>query len=144
MTQKEKDLLLLRDLCYRLLYKVRCSFGVNDAVYEITSINPTCCGTSEIQATHLKSGINGDFKINSCKPYLFPLSSMTEEQLYELRELFGFETEFLNGFIKLSSRNTLEYLEMIAIIEWFYKNHFDINGLIPMGLAKDATGLNIY
>ena len=69
---------------------------------------------------------------------------MTEEQLYELRELFGFEIEFFNGFIKLSSRSTLEYLEMVAIVEWFYKNHFDINGLIPMGLALDATNLNIY
>ena len=29
-------------------------------------------------------------------------------------------------------------------INWLLKNHFDINGLIPKGLAIDATNLNIY
>lgn len=143
MKQEDKEL-LLKDLCSRLPYDVKCSFGVDDAIYIIEGINPNCCGASEIQATHIKSSINGDFSLSSCKLYLFPLSSMTAEQLYELRELFGFEIEFLNGFIDLSSRSTLEYLEMVAIIEWFNKNHFDYRGLIPMGLAIDATGLNIY
>jgi hypothetical protein len=32
----------------------------------------------------------------------------------------------------------------MRVIDWFLKNHFDIYGLIPMGLALDATGLNIY
>ena len=83
MTQKDKDL-LIKDLSSRLPYGVRCSFGVDDAVYEITGINPSACGASEIQATHVKSGINGDFKLSSCKPYLYPLSSMTEEQKKEI------------------------------------------------------------
>jgi hypothetical protein len=30
------------------------------------------------------------------------------------------------------------------LIDWLNKNHFDWRGLIPMGLAIDATGLNIY
>lgn len=29
-------------------------------------------------------------------------------------------------------------------VDWFHKNHFDYKGLIPMGLAIDATGKNIY
>ena len=29
-------------------------------------------------------------------------------------------------------------------VDWLNKNHFDYRGLIPMGLAIDATGLNIY
>jgi hypothetical protein len=29
-------------------------------------------------------------------------------------------------------------------INWLNKNHFDWRGLIPKGLANDATGLNIY
>jgi hypothetical protein len=29
-------------------------------------------------------------------------------------------------------------------IQWCYKNHFDCNGLIPLGLAIDATNLKIY
>lgn len=28
--------------------------------------------------------------------------------------------------------------------DWLNANHFDFRGLIPMGLANDATGLNIY
>jgi hypothetical protein len=28
--------------------------------------------------------------------------------------------------------------------DWFNKNHFDYRGLIPKGLAKDATNLNIF
>ena len=120
MTPEEKDL-LLKDLCARLPYGIKCSFGVDDAVYEITGINPTCCGASEIQATHVKSGINGDFKLNSCKPYLFPMSSMTKEQY--------------NQYIKYSAYEALD---------WLNKNHFDYRGLIEKGLAIDATGLNIY
>ena len=29
-------------------------------------------------------------------------------------------------------------------LDYLIKNHFDYRGLIPMGLAIDATGLNIY
>jgi hypothetical protein len=36
------------------------------------------------------------------------------------------------------------FKSMIDPIQWCYKNHFDIYGLIPMGLAIDATGKNIY
>lgn len=142
MAQEKKDL-LLKDLCARLPYKIKCEnfnhvYGKN--VFEVTDIRRDgyICGV--INNKHCYAV----FDPLELKPYLFPLSSVTAEQLYELRELFGFEIEFLNGFIDLSSRSTLEYLEMIAIIEWFNKNHFDINGLIPMGLAKDATNLNIY
>ena len=128
---KDKDL-LLQDLCARLPYGIKCSFGVNDSIYEITGINPSCCGASEIQATHIKSGINGDFRLNSCKPYLFPLSSMTEEQSKTYHELVSgmFETSTLINFEVLT--------------DFFHKNHLDYRGLIPMGLAIDATNLNIY
>lgn len=30
------------------------------------------------------------------------------------------------------------------LYDWYNKNHFDYRGLIPMGLAIDATNLNIY
>lgn len=142
---KEK---LLQDLCARLPFGVRCSFGVDDAVYEITGINPSACGASEIQATHIKSGINGDFSLSSCKPYLFPLSSMTEEQWNNARSVdlteFTFES-FKCGCFTLASYTCENNLhDLLEFINWLYKSHFDVNGLIPLGLAKDATGLNIY
>ena len=85
--------------------------------------------------------------ISKIKPYLFPLSSMTKEQLFEVQEILGKnEIEIGDGFLHIidSDRNTITYLEILALLEWFYKNHFDIYELIPMGLAIDATGLNIY
>lgn len=143
MTQEEKDI-LMRDLCARLPYGVKCSFGVDDAIYQIDGVNPTCCGASEIQATHIKSGINGDFTLNACKPYLFPLSSMTKVQEDEWYEVF------IDPLSKRIDRHTRqEDLQLQAnaqafAVEYLLKNHFDYYGLIPMGLAIDATGLNIY
>lgn len=141
MKQEDKEL-LLQDLCCRLPYGVKCSFGVDDAIYVIEGINPNCCGASEIQATHLKSSINGDFKINSCKPYLFPLSSMTEEQY---NEFFSYYHNIEMDAVKASG----DYLKAAYIgddakYSWLNKNHFDYRGLIPKGLAIDCTNLNIY
>lgn len=145
--KKDKNL-LLQDLCSRLLYGIRCSFGVDDGIYEITGVNPSSCGASEIQATHIKSGINGDFTISSCKPYLFPLSSMTEEQEEEFRNLFYryHESAFFFNERFAFDRYRIKDIGFYPcyLQDWLNKNHFDYRGLIPMGLAIDATGLNIY
>ena len=72
---------------------------------------------------------------------------MTEEQICEVQEILGKnEIEIDDGFLRIvdSDRNVITYLEILAVVEWFYKNHFDINDLIPKELANDATGLNIY
>jgi hypothetical protein len=145
MTREDKEL-LLKDLCSRLPYGVKISFlswderemEYIDRVDVLYSVN----GDEYIKSVNE----DYDFSLEDIKPYLFPLSSMTEEQLYELREIFGFEIEFSNGFIELSTfhHNKLGYLEMDAMFEWFNKNHFDYRGLIGKGLAIDATGLNIY
>ena len=81
------------------------------------------------------------------KPYLFPLSSMTEEQKEELKDLISQETNILIEQLKNDDcgidcgkyhfHSTLE-------LEWLLKNQFDFRGLIEKGLALDATGLNIY
>jgi hypothetical protein len=132
MTQEQKDL-LMNDLCSRLPYGVKCSFGVDDAIYEVCGVNPTCCGASEIQATHIKSSINGDFSLSSCKPYLLPLSSMTAEQKREYARV-----------VVMSGNIATTRLAGMTVQDWFSKNHFDYRGLIPMGLANDATNKNIY
>lgn len=147
MTQEDKYLLLLKDLCTRIPYGVRCSFGVDDAVYEICGINPSCCGASAIQATHIKSSINGDFKLASCKPYLFPLSSMTEEQKLYLEWHTKYRLD--DGELVVKKDEDDEYLntniyDYLSLIDWLNKNHFDYIGLIEKGLAVDATNLGIY
>lgn len=76
---------------------------------------------------------DGDyFDIEAFKPLLLPLSSMTEEQSKIYHELIG-------GMFGTSALINFEDLE-----ELFYKNHIDFRGLIPMGLAIDATGQNVY
>ena len=60
------------------------------------------------------------------KPYLFPLSSMTEEQ----------KVDMVKSSCGIGSDKN--------VFDWFNKNHFDYRGLIEKGLAIDATGLNIY
>lgn len=141
MTQEERDL-LLKDLSARLPYGVKCVSGVDDATLIIEGINPNCNGASEVQVTYERSGINFDTKISSIKPYLFPLSSMTEEQMNDCpigkTNLNIITSNIGYGIIEIPWR--ISYL----FIDWCNKNHFDYLGLIPMGLANDATGMNIY
>lgn len=142
MTQKEKDL-LLRDLCTRLPYKVKISIPeLFTNKEQVETLNEIFKGKDNLYRVN-----DSGMLIEYVKPYLFPLSSMTEEQLFEVQEILGKnEIEIEDGFLHIidSCRNTITYLEILAVLELFYKNHFDINNLIPMGLAIDATGLNIY
>ena len=138
MTQIEKEI-LLRDLCMRLPYGVVMATGYGKGL--LTSIR--------VNDSNEKLGINIDpvltrlFNVNEVKPYLFPLSSMTEEQkadcpIGETNLNIIISNIGCYGIIEIPWR--LSYL----FVDWCNKNHFDYRGLIPMGLAKDATGLNIY
>ena len=75
---------------------------------------------------------------------------MTEEQYKEWGDLAGEPLdEILTRNAKGEIMSTLEHHLLIAKsstepVNYCYKNHFDINGLIPKGLANDATNLNIY
>ena len=138
MTQKNKEL-LTKDLCARLPYDVKVLY--DNKVYNIDYVSGT------YEEIKLNDCFNYTLNISVVKPYLFSLSSMTKEQLFEVQEILGKnEIEIEDGFLHIldSDRNTITYLEILALLEWFYKNHFDINGLIEKGLAIDATNLNIY
>ena len=84
--------------------------------------------------------------IEDVKPYLFPMSSMTEKQEEELKNIYY----SYNGMFQYAERifDRIPFSKMkyfpYQIEEFFNRNHFDYRGLIPKGLAKDATGLNIY
>ena len=135
MTQEDKDL-LLRDLCARLPYEVK---GVEAN---------TLCSLNTV--THFKSIVkNIEYKIEHLgfKPYLFPLSSMTEEQkkFFKDRPIFlDFENELVvkEDFFGNSRFTMLD--DWMEVINWCYENHFDINGLIPKKLAINCINLNIY
>lgn len=129
MIQKQKDL-LFKDLCARLPYGIKAEIKYYDNAWKLQSIytNGTTYATRDI-------GYPIETYFEDCKPYLFPLSSMTEEQKEEYCQL--------QQKIIYNSKGIVN-VDVMNYINWCYKNHIDINGLIPMGLANDATGLNIY
>ena len=112
MIEEEKDL-LLRDLCTRLPYGVKCYIKFDDGkVFDERTLAPVM-----IQ----------DFKKHSFIsfiPYLRPMSSMTEEEKEELiKNFWGSHT----------AKDTFEESS------WYLSKHFDINELIPRGLAIEVT-----
>ena len=123
---QEHNDLLLKDLCARLPYGVICKddYAKVEGKLSQIGINYDMCLLSD------DYGKTEWAYIPNCKPYLFPLSSMTEEQEEEYNSLNCWELGCFSH-----TEDALDYL--IA-------NHFDYRGLIPMGLALDATGLNIY
>ena len=122
MKPEDKEL-LLKDLCARLPYGIKVSKVVENFIS-----NPHLIRSINLNNVIIEDGEFEDgtpdidvWDIEDIKPYLFPLSSMTEEHLLNL-----------------------SFDEGISIYDWLNKNHFDYRGLIPKGLANDATGLNIY
>ena len=148
MTQEDKEL-LFKDLCARLPYGVIvvtpkgrgyvCNINLTIFDYELgVNINPI---------------IRDPFSINDVKPYLFPLSSMTDEQAKEIQEITGNpdyaciirKTDGLELWLNFIDTDPTIWLDAIfEVQDYLNKNHFDYRGLIEKGLAIDVTGLNIY
>lgn len=121
MTQEEKQL-LIKDLCGRLPYGVK---GLHrEQVHELFTIDGREVNNGCIQV----DGYDAWFSVDTFKPYLRPMSSMTEE-----------EKELMKGsvicFNELEGNSTL--FDEIGL-DWLNANHFDYRGLIPMGLALEA------
>lgn len=126
MDQKDKEL-LLKDLCARLPYEV--------IVKDRNGTHKLTAGNTEF--TDLL--YNGKCNI---RPYLFPFSSMTEEQKREYNSLRHFVPTYHYEYGDIVEDT--ELYDSFESIDYLIANHFDYRGLIPMGLAIDATGLNIY
>ena len=142
MTQEQKEL-LLKDLCGRLPYGVKVQKYSYEGVETIETLY-------EIDADGCISTLECETLVPISKPYLFPLSTMTEEQYKEWCDLEANPLdEILTRNANGEKMSTLEHHLLIAksltdSVNYCYKNHFDIYGLIPMGLAIDATNKNIY
>lgn len=136
MKQEDKDL-LLQDLCARLPYGVK---GYADGyISTIEGIN--------VIDSIVEYDMYCQIAVDEFTPYLFPLSSMTEEQKEEYNQSRLKDLRMLSSVLteRISDGNNFDRI-VVAYneIDWLNKNHFDYRGLIPMGLAVDATGLNIY
>lgn len=141
--------LLLKDLCTRLSYGVKVAFFNEDLTYH--SEPKTLTGIECINNLNYSSLEDEDGNttiVEFVKPYLFPLSSITEKQKRELRQLEAFVNTFGNICFETCDEYGHDiittYEDAICITDWLNKNHFDFRGLIEKGLALDATGLNIY
>lgn len=120
MKQKGKEL-LLKDLCARLPYKPQV-----EIIKDGTSI------TDKLTTATIKYLEGGYWDV---KPYLYPLSSMTEEQ----KEIYcQLQQKVIYNSKGVVTKDVMNY------VNWCYENHLDVNDLIPKGLALDATNLNIY
>ena len=137
MTQKNKEL-LLKDLCARLPYGVKVQHLSHQIPLKILSINPN-------GVTWVTGDKGYPFEVDwaNCKPYLFPLSSMTDEQKEFIKNKFCYDWDIDDHPNSLWA-HCIDIGDIDELIDWFHKNHIDYRGLIPMGLAIDATGKNIY
>ena len=150
MTREEKEL-LLKDLCARLPYEVkgRVYAEVTKLEYDITGdliffdspfdviLDAINTSTEEIHVIAIGNEDTVDFIedqqidgkpyiIDELKPYLRPLSSMTEEEEEEYDTFFN--TDY--GYMDAS--------KVFDVSDWMYAHHFDYRGLILMGLALEA------
>lgn len=112
---------LLKDLCPRLPYGMKCDhFGniktvlgvFNDIIqvgYDINDYEDTC--------------------IEDIKPYLRPMSSMTEDEKF---------TYYHRVHDVGRSVDVIDEDEVALHMEWLNERHFDYRGLIGRGLALEA------
>ena len=130
MTLEDKELLLI-DLSARLAYGVVCvgityeldddgeryiPFKVKDILTEIHNY--------KLETASVRLGLISSCKLETVKPYLRPMDSITEEEKKEYEHIaHGIEVE--NGV----------YIPNVNQIEWLNAHHFDYRGLIERGLA---------
>ena len=126
MTAEDKEL-LLKDLCARLPYEVIVDYSYN--AFDVRMHGQECILDCDLLDTFISPRLDEEGEY--IKPYLFPLSSMTEEQRKEYQYIT--ERWMYDSSYSISDS-----------IDWLNENHFDYRGLIEKGLAIDATGLNIY
>ena len=120
--------LLLKDICARLPYNVICQVEFKENG-KYNSKVMLLSGIFTDEAYFTTKG--GSIYSNEYKPYLFPLSSMTDEQKQEYQHIT--ERWMYDSSYSISDS-----------IDWLNAHHFDYRNLIQMNLAIDATGLNIY
>ena len=123
----EETLLVLKDLSMRLPYGVIINIKLCEGHYikrRLTCLNFDC------------SEVNNLFKVEKVKPYLRPLAKMTDEERVWFRKD--------GGVMSYNPENCTWAISALApeAFYWLLANMFDINGLIPKGLAIDMTDYN--
>jgi len=129
MTQEEKDL-LLKVLCAMLPYGIMCridhdpegeyDIGIDDERFIDDRIVSVCHENEQI---FVYEDEDYPYSTEEIRPYLRPMTSMTEEEE--------------NEWWEFADKNTIVETHSYSI-DWLNAHHFDYRGLIPMGLALPA------
>lgn len=132
---EEDEILVLKDLSARLIYGVKgiITCDESNTIFTVTGINYNVLHFSfDVESCYVK-----DFK-----PYLRPLSDMSDEEEREmnklLNEIYDFSFRMEEKLEMLIVQQSLPYM----FIDYCNKHHFDYRGLISMGLAIAVTGDN--
>ena len=129
MTQEEKEL-LLQDLCARLQNKVMIYLYTSSEITGSTIVlNSSIYGFIEDVLN------NSPYEIKEIKPYLRPMSSMTDEEKVEIQDLYHQNTQEV--FKDPSEIRGYRFYD-ISVVDWLNAHHFDYRGLIEKGLALEA------
>ena len=126
MIQEDKQL-LLQDLCARLSYEPVIEYVIKGITF---NGHITC----KSDVFHIDELLQDSDSLVDVKPYLRPMSSMTEEETVEYCDL---QDKFL-----LSSQYPVT--DGYALFDWLNKKMFDFRGLIPKGLALSTDEFNPY
>lgn len=135
MTQEEKEL-LAKDICARLPYVIVHTWYNKPLDIKCTGID---LYTNTINLD-IPDDDNAKVYIDNCKPYLRPMSSMTEEEKKEISELIDapIEIDSDGDIIYLGGYSIIPCSDYQIYIDYLISHHFDFRGLIPMGLAIEA------
>ena len=136
MTKEDKEI-LLKDLCARLPYgvKIHTSFMGHENDEELIVINKNAMlGDYEsVVINPVEDDINDGYELENVKPYLRPMSSITEEEKKDIENYLAAEAIYSNSSLNealRAQRHTTNFL---------YSKHLDVLGLIEKGLALEAT-----
>lgn len=124
MTEDEKKL-LLKDLCGRLT-----SHTIIQVYYEEMSGSGTF--NEELWGVEIESPVVNFRGLDYIKPYLRPMSTMTEEEKDEFAKFacVNLCPMMLTDKLTLDNENKM--------FDWLNAHHFDYHGLIEKGLALEA------
>jgi hypothetical protein len=125
MTQEEREL-LRKDLCARLHYGVKVHLSrKHNRHEEDTVLNNVIITKDGLVVSNI---IGYNYFLSEIKPYLRPMSSMTEEE----KKIYS------NFFISKEIDNFDFDIPNYDTIDWLNAHHFDYRGLIEKGLALEA------
>ena len=130
---EEKKRLLFRDLVARLPYtpmvNLRGKAGYDRKLVSVHRYTTRSEFEIVVNSDDDEDYMPHNFEIDIVKPYLRPMSSMTDEEYAKFLDTQHWEC---------GDGNQPKYEYTYKTFDWLNEHHFDYRGLIGMGLALEA------